>query len=327
MGGNTGTMKTSSVTYSWLVLASPLVAIIANAAYTSSKLEPDAAFLLLCGVAAIIASMLSKHVWESFAIDSVGVTIVAVSGTSPLWYQPVLAEISARVLSFAALAGVDTVALLRGPVAWGLREHATFAVGVTIFYVAIEKFVVYIYGAGDRPPSFLSVFCHINHLITIVSARHLLEFVMTGAGAASTGTKGSFSLPAKLLKVLVTPTWGEMTAVNSVVAFLACIVVYDLFFYAFQAFFAKQVMMGSRQHPVNWFFSSYLQLLSVVTVCLSPTGCHAFAVLGFVFVSVFTDAVYLRRISLEDSMIPFIKTGIAGYGKILSFWDSACHTA
>ena len=115
--GNTGTMKTSSVTYSWLVLASPLVAIIANAAYTSSKLEPDAAFLLLCGVAAIIASMLSKHVWESFAIDSVGVTIVAVSGTSPLWYQPVLAEISARVLSFAALAGVDT-----GP---GLSRHST----------------------------------------------------------------------------------------------------------------------------------------------------------------------------------------------------------
>ena len=105
----------SSYTTSWLLIASPVIFTVAKAVYSSSKLESDAHFLLILGVVAIVASVLSKHTWESVAIDCFGVGLVIVSGISPLWLPPVSAEISARALYCAQMMGVDT-----GP---GLNHH------------------------------------------------------------------------------------------------------------------------------------------------------------------------------------------------------------
>jgi len=176
----------------------------------------------------------------------------------------------------------------------------------------------------------------LNRVTQLVFSRHLLEFLSSGPSSPlSASSTGSLRLPEGLIAYTKAPGWGEHTYANTVGALVACIVVYDLFFYSFQCFIvgsrAGQRTGGRglawRTHPVHFAANSYFHLLAVAVVSMSPLGCHVAAVVAFLILSGIIDSMHARGTSLEAWILFTGHDSSQGYAKIGTFWDWACNTA
>ena len=169
----------------------------------------------------------------------------------------------------------------------------------------------------------------LNRVTQLVFARHMLEFVASAQSSPlRSSSSGSFCFPRGLLAYLKAPSWGEPTYANTLGAILACVVVYDLFFFSLQCFVVGQKGRGPgvRGQPLQFAVATYFHLAAVAVVAMSPIGCHVTAVVGFLALTGVIDAMHQRGTSLEDLLV-FHHAGSAGYAKIGWFWDWACNTA
>jgi len=283
----------------------------------------------------------AKHIIESAAIDVSGTLFVAVCATTPVWFPSFFEIASVKALALAQVVGVDPTVLVSGPPAWGMREHVLFCIIVLAYFFVIENAAVLL-GGGARKASTITLeikdqaFAIVNRVISIILARHMLEFAIAGSASPPVGTQDVFQIPAGLMQKLRPPEWNAYTPGNTLGALVACFVVYDLLYYSFQRFIRPHVVGRSKSqvsaitNPLQFLVNSYLHLVAVMLVALNPLGCHPFTVLSFLTVGAILEA---RNTSGIRPWIPQMffgpeqmQSAQSNYGKYLTLWDNLCHT-
>jgi len=181
------------------------------------------------------------------------------------------------------------------------------------------------------------IFALTNRVISLLLARHMLEFSIAGRPTPRTLSGDILQIPPGVMQKLKTPQWGVYTFSNTIGALLACLIVYDLLEFTFQSFLrprifaplSKQETRASMSvHPVEYFFTSYLHLCAVMLVALSPLGCHAATVLAFVTICELLGSLYYNRIHISSLFFTAAdhKLTKGNYGRYMTLWDRLCNT-
>jgi len=327
---------------SWLVMASPLAALLVTPTVTKDgKVELDAWAYAAATVFILVATHGALHLVESAAIDISGTFIVASSAIAPWWLPAATETFGHNAMAALDLVGADASVLTSSPGGWGMREHLVFC-GLAFAYLFVVDAVVNVF-AGHGTSSTRAARSQggavaiLNGLISVLLVRHMLEFAFAARVAETTNPKFCLQIPGSLMQALKPPLWGPYTISNTVGAIAACLMVYDLLFYTFNRVVCTKLLglasmqsHGAHGYPWVFFVASYFRLLAIVFVALSPLGCHGGTVITFMTLCEILDSMHSRGLPVP---LPFFfgthtpsGKSQGNYGKYTTVWDCLCNT-
>jgi len=325
---------------SWMVAASPLAALLITPTVDNEgKTELEFKAYVAITIFALLATSVATHLLESFFIDLSGTLFVAVASTAPFWSAPAFAQATTKILALATTLGVDVKILAIGPSAWNPIEHVFFAVAVLVCLLVLDLVVALLFAPAGPMSSVVNydtkaqVFAVVNRLVFLVATRHTLEFALPARQACTDG----FCIPHSVRQLFVAPDTGDITVTNSVGALVACILVCDLFLYSVRRFVLQKPCDASAgaigANPLEYAVYSYMHLLAVVIVALSPVGIHSYTVVLFWLTTTMLMSIFKSR-GLGVGWIPFFYSAAdhevedtdSNYSTYLTLWDYLCNT-
>lgn len=333
-------MATTPKVVSWLVMASPLAALLVTPTITKDgKVELDVWAYAAATCFILVATHGALHLVESAAIDISGTLIVASSAIAPWWLPAATETFGHNAMAALHLVGADASVLTSGPGGWGMREHLVFCGLAFAYLFAVDAVVIVFAGRGTSSAraarSQGEAVAILNGLISVLLVRHMLEFAFAAEVAEATSPKFCLQIPGSLMQTLKPPLW-ETSISNTVGAIVACLMVYDLLFYTFNRVVCTKLLglasVQSHAHGYPWVFfvASYFRLCAVVFVALSPLGCHGGTVVAFMTLCEMLDSMHSRGIPVP---LPFFfgthtpsGKSQGNYGKYMTVWDCLCNT-